>query len=128
MKLLIALTLLFSTSYLKSQNESLNGVWADSSSKSFQNCYAVFAVKQDSIFMTHYVEFNGQPFVEHGKGLIKNGKLQYTVKVTLQIPGWTTTEGQHILSLDSDGKTLRGTYSDNAGNKGPLVFKKKWPK
>lgn len=107
--------------------QDINGVWSDSSSASFDNCYAIFSIEGDSVFMTHYIEFNGNPFVEHGEGTIKNDELQYHVKVTKQIPGWTTTAGDHILKISSDGLTLRGTYKDNVGNSGPLVFKRKLP-
>tara|TARA_B110000211_G_C14062311_1_gene546115 strand:- start:1779 stop:2165 length:387 start_codon:yes stop_codon:yes gene_type:complete len=107
--------------------QDINGVWSDSSSTSFGNCYAIFSIQGDSIFMTHYIEFNGAPFVEHGEGIIKDNILKYHVVVTKQIPGWTTTAGDHVLQLSADGKTLRGTYSDNVGNKGPLVFKRAFP-
>lgn len=110
-----------------SNAQDINGVWADSSSSSFGNCYAIFSIQNDSVFMTHYIEFNGQPFVEHGSGTIKNGELNYHVKVTKQIPGWTTTAGDHHLVLSKDKRTLRGTYKDNVGNSGPLVFKKRFP-
>lgn len=114
-------------SSLKGFGQDINGVWADSSSASFNNCYAVFSEQNDSIHMAHYIEFNGTPFVEYGSGIIQNGKYIYTVYVTKQIPGWTTTQGKHILELSSDGNTLRGTYSDNSGNTGPLVFKRMLP-
>lgn len=111
---------------LKAQTPDYNGIWADSSSNSFTNCYAIFSVKNDSVFMTHYLEFNGEPFVEYGIGILKDAKLSYRVCVSKQIKGWTTTKGHHILKLDADGKTLRGSYTDNSGNSGPLVFKKKF--
>lgn len=111
-----------------SNAQDINGVWADSSSSSFGNCYAIFSIDKDSVFMTHYIEFNGSPFVEHGSGIVKNGVLEYHVNVTKQIPGWTTTAGDHHLIVSADGKTLRGTYKDNVGNSGPLVFKRLFPK
>ena len=77
--------------------------------------------------MTHYAEFNGNPFVEHGEGIVIGNKLQYSVKVTTRVPGWKTTAGKHVLVLSDDKRTLRGTYNDNTGNSGPLVFKKKFP-
>lgn len=107
--------------------QDFNGVWADSSSASFTKATAVFSVKNDSVFMTHYVEFNGHPFVEHGQGVVKGNKLQYTVHVTVQVPGWSTTQGEHNLEISKDGNTLRGTYKDNSGNTGPLVFKRVYP-
>lgn len=107
--------------------QDVNGVWSDSSSTSFNNCYAIFAIQGDSVFMTHYIEFNGTPFVEHGEGVIKGNTLKYHVVVTKQIPGWTTTAGDHVLKLSADGQTLKGVYSDNVGNTGPLVFKRSFP-
>ena len=107
--------------------QDFNGVWTDSSSASFTNATAVFSIQNDSVFMTHYVEFNGNPFVEHGEGVVKGNQLIYTVKVTVQVPGWSTTQGDHELTISPDGNTLRGTYKDNAGNTGPLVFKRVYP-
>ena len=126
MKLTIASFFTFLTTLSFSQD--FNGVWADSSSTSFGNCYAIFSVQNDSVFMTHYAEFNGNPFVEHGEGIVIGNKLQYSVVVTTKVPGWETTAGKHVLVLSNDKKTLRGTYSDNTGNSGPLVFKKQFPK
>jgi hypothetical protein len=107
--------------------QDLNGVWSDSSSTSFKNCYAIFSIQEDSVFMTHYIEFNGDSFVEHGEGTIKNDSLEYHVIVTKKIPGWNATSGDHFLKLSNDGKTLRGYYKDNLNNKGPLVFKRLFP-
>lgn len=107
--------------------QDINGVWADSCSSSFTNPTAVFAIKNDSVFMTHYVEFNGHPFVEHGIGTIKGNQLHYKVFVTVQVPDWTTTQGEHVLTLSEDGNTLRGYFKDNSGNSGPIVFKRKLP-
>ena len=112
---------------LFSFSQNFNGIWVDSSSTSFSNCSAVFSVKNDSVFMTHYLEFNGNPFVEYGIGKVYGKKLKYNVNVTLQVPGWKTTKGKHILTISEDGKTLRGTYEDDSGNKGVLVFKRKYP-
>lgn len=126
MKKLLLLLLISFANFSNAQD--INGVWADSSSTSFGNCYAIFSIEKDSVFMTHYIEFNGQPFVEHGEGVIQNNELNYHVKVTKQIPGWTTTAGDHQLILSKDGQTLRGTYKDNVGNSGPLVFKRVFPK
>jgi hypothetical protein len=124
-KLLCALFILIGTS---SFAQDINGVWSDSSSTSFKNCYAIFSIQEDSVFMTHYIEFNGTPFVEHGEGTIKDNVLKYHVVVTKRIPGWTATAGDHILKLSDDGETLRGTYKDNTGNSGSLVFKRAFPK
>jgi hypothetical protein len=110
---------------------SLSGVWADSLGSSFKNQQAVFAVTKDQVFMSHYLEFNGQPFVEHGMGDRKvdvhGDTLIYAVEVTRGIPGWATS-GKHFLVLDSNKTTLRGTFEDNKGNKGALVFKRVYPK
>ncbi len=77
--------------------------------------------------MTHYLEFKGNPFVEYGVGIVKGNQAEYTVYVTTQVPGWNTTKGHHSLTISEDGQTLRGTYKDNSGNKGALVFKRKYP-
>lgn len=124
-RVLIILSVIFFTN---ANAQDFNGVWADSSSASFTNATAVFSIKNDSVFMTHYVEFNGHPFVEHGEGTVNGKSLNYTVQVTVQVPGWKTTEGLHSLTISEDGETLRGTYKDNAGNSGPLVFKRVYPK
>jgi len=123
------LTLLFglflSTSLLsKDIANDINGLWEDSTGNSFTNCHAIFSVKNDSVFMTHYLEFNGTPFVEHGGGIISNDSLIYSVIVTKGIPGWSTA-GVHRLKISNKGNTLRGTYHDNKGNTGPIVFKRK---
>lgn len=104
-------------------SQEINGVWQDSCGTSFKNCIAIFAEKNDSIFMTHYIEFNGIPFVEYGAGIVKGDTLSYNVTVSKQIPGWSTA-GVHQLILSNDKKTLRGNYSDNLGNKGAIIFKK----
>ena len=77
--------------------------------------------------MTHYLEFKGNPFVEYGAGIVNGNQIQYTVYVTVQVPGWNSKKGYHILTVSEDGKTLRGTYEDDSGNKGNLVFKRKYP-
>ena len=125
MKNSIFVTALLFPFFIFSQN--FNGVWSDSSSADFSNCTAVFSIKKDSVFMTHYLEFQGHPFVEYGKGVVKGNQIQYTVFVTVQIPGWNTSKGLHKLTISEDGKTLRGTYEDNTGRKGNLVFKRKYP-
>ena len=125
MKILLYNFFLFLPMFTFSQEFS--GVWADSSNTNFSNCTAVFSVKKDSVFMTHYLEYKGSPFVEHGVGIVEGNQIKYTVTVSVQVPGWTTTKGFHILTISEDGKTLRGTYKDNAGNKGNLVFKRKHP-
>lgn len=104
-------------------SQDINGVWQDSTGASFKNCIAIFSVQNDSVFMSHYLEFNGIPFVESGAGIISGDTLNYQVTVTRQIPGWSTA-GIHQLVLSADRKTLRGTYSDNVGNTGTLVFKR----
>ena len=102
---------------------NLNGIWADSNSTAFQNCYMIIAQEGEKINMSHYLEFNGTPMVEYGTGHYANGNVYFEVKVSKAIPGWATT-GKHFLSLSNDGKTLRGNYEDGKGNKGPLVFKR----
>ena len=102
---------------------TLNGWWSDSASASFSNCYASFQLVGDSVFMTHYIEFNNQPFFETGKGIVKGDSLIYNVIVRHGIEGWSTA-GTHCLAIKNDS-LLEGSYSDNKGNKGPLVFRKR---
>ena len=108
-------------------SQDFSGVWADSSNVNFSNCTAIFSVTKDSVFMTHYLEFKGNPFIEYGYGIVEGNKIKYKVYVTRQVPGWKASMGYHILTLSEDGKTLKGTYEDNIGNKGNLVFKRKFP-
>lgn len=123
-KLTLALIAFTGISYA----QSAQGVWSDSSSTAFSNCYAIFSIENDSVFMTHYIEFNGEPFIEHGSGVVKGDSLIYNVRVTKQIKGWTSTAGLHQLKLSGDGLTLKGSYSDNTGNSGPLFFRRQFPK
>jgi hypothetical protein len=102
--------------------QSITGLWADSNSTAFTNCYAIFSEKDGNVTFAHYLEFNGMSQVEEGKGSVKGNQVQYEVTVTKVIPGWVTS-GTHILTLSDDGKTLRGIYRSTAGE-GPLVFKR----
>ncbi|MFT6715521.1 MAG: hypothetical protein ACJA0Q_000148 [Saprospiraceae bacterium] len=115
------IALLFST---YSFSQDINGLWEDSAGTSLTNCHVIFAAKNDSVFMTHYIEFNGVPFVEYGNGIITNDSLIYEVTVTKGIPGWSTA-GTHHLKIFDNGNTLRGTYHDNKGKSGMIVFKRK---
>ena len=100
----------------------ISGIWADSAGASFSNCYAVYSQKGDSIYIAHYLEFNGQSFFEKGKGVRKGDTLIYHVDVMKGIPGWSTA-GDHRLILEGN-HTLRGSYQDNKGNTGPIVLKR----
>ncbi|MFN3404214.1 MAG: hypothetical protein ACK40G_08990 [Cytophagaceae bacterium] len=104
-------------------NSDINGLWADSNSASFNNCYVIFAQEGEDVNFSHYLEFNGVQMVEYGKGKIKGNSLEYNVSVSKAIPGWATS-GTHILTLSEDKKTLRGIYKDSKGNSGPIVFKR----
>lgn len=106
---------------------NLNGVWADSASNNFTNCTLVMAQHGDSIFVTHYLEFNGVPMVEYGKGIIFGDSVVYNVWVAQSIPGWSL-QGIHKLSIQKDGTQLNGMYFDSKGNSGALIFNKKLPK
>jgi hypothetical protein len=123
MKLFFAiyLTIFVSTS---TYGQDINGLWEDSTGTSFTNCHVIFAVKNDSVFMTHYLEFNEKPFIEHGAGTITKDSLIYNVIVTKGIHGWSTA-GVHKLKIFDNGNSLRGVYHDNKGNTGPIVFKRK---
>lgn len=101
----------------------VSGVWQDVNSDSFTNCYAQFTQKKDSIFMTHFLEFNGEPFYEVGEGIRKGDSIIYHVEVKHQIPGWSTA-GDHYLKINKEGNVLEGYFIDNLGNKGELKFKR----
>lgn len=107
-----------------SQNKiSIDGVWEDDNS-GVKNAIAIFSEQEDhQILFTHYLEWNGQKFVESGIGLRDGNTITYTVKVTTPIEGWAT-EGTHVLLLSEDGQTLKGTYSDNKNRHGDIAFKK----
>ncbi len=121
---LVCVLFLFIGFFSKAQDKvNLNGVWQDSSGVEFSNCYAVISQDGNKITINHYLEWKGQPFVESGKGMLNGRNVQYKVKVTQQIKGWAT-KGVHELILSEDGKTLRGSYKDNKGNSGPIVFKR----
>lgn len=107
----------------KNTQQDLNGLWTDSNSASFQNCYIIFSQQGNKVKMMHYLEFNGTPMVEQGEGTIEGNKVSYDVVVPKAIPGWATT-GKHIFILSPDGKTLRGIYQDGKGNTGPIIFKR----
>jgi hypothetical protein len=125
--LLTLITICIASTFTLAQNNTsypnINGVWADSNSTVFTNCYLIIAQDGAKTNMTHYLEFNGTPMVETGVGTYIDGKVFFEVKVTKPIPGWATT-GKHYLTISADGKTLRGEYQDAKGNKGPLVFKR----
>ena len=61
--------------------------------------------------------------MEYGEGNIIGNQVVYKVDVTLPIAGWATA-GIHQLKLSADGKKLKGFYTDNKGNTGPIVFVK----
>ncbi len=73
--------------------------------------------------MTHFIEYNGVPFVEFGVGLATADSICYQVTVTKSIPGWSTS-GTHKLKIFEKGNVLRGIYLDDKGHTGPLVFKR----
>ncbi|MFM7022778.1 MAG: hypothetical protein ACKOXB_07340 [Flavobacteriales bacterium] len=102
---------------------NLNGLWQDSCGTSFSNCYAIISQDGNQIKFSHYLEWEGQSFVETGKGKLKGRTIVYNVKVTQKISGWAT-EGVHELTLSPDGNTLRGSYKDNKGNTGTIVLKR----
>ena len=118
MKFIISL-LLLGTGII-AQND-VNGIWKDSASTSFDKGTMIIAQHGDSIILTHYLEFNGQPFTEYGVGNLKGDSLIYNLTVTLTIPGWSAT-GVHKLKLTENGNKLVGIYMDDKGNSGRLVF------
>lgn len=127
MKSLFALIVLcFSTLIVSAQQNKfsdINGMWADSNSTAFANCYLIISQEGEKASMSHYLEFNGTTMVEYGVGTYLGGKVFFDVKVSKPIPGWALT-GKHYLTISADGKTLKGEYEDAKGNRGPLVFKR----
>ena len=121
--LFLLLFILVSTFAFSQNKISIDGVWEDDNS-GVKNAVAIFSEQEDhQILFTHYLEWNGQKFVESGIGLRDGNTISYTVKVTTQIEGWAT-EGTHVLVLSEDGQTLKGTYSDNKNRHGEIAFKK----
>ena len=104
---------------------SFNGIWDDSTSTDFKNCYAVYSEIGDSIYMGHYIEFKGQSFFETGSGNIKGDSIIYHVDVIHMIPEWGPDGGTHYLKLSEDKNTLEGIFITDGGNRGPLVFKRR---
>lgn len=119
-----AITFSFSQSEKDDRYVDVSGLWVDSNSASFKNCYLIISQTGAKVVVAHYLEFEGTSMVEEGKGTVSGRKVVYKVNVTKAIPGWATS-GTHYLELSEDGKTLRGTYKDAKGNTGPIVFKKK---
>lgn len=101
---------------------NITGLWTDSNSAAFKNGYIIFSQEGDQIVFAHYLEYNDTSMVEHGKGKIKDRKVEYDVTVTKVISGWAKS-GIHSLELSKDGTTLRGAWKAE-GNSGPLVFKR----
>jgi hypothetical protein len=107
----------------KTNTPNISGLWTDVNSSNFKNCYVIFAQDGNKIIMNHYLEFKDTRMVEYGIGEIKDTTVTYDVVVTKAIPGWAT-KGKHSLILNKQGDTLRGTYEDEQGKKGPIVFVK----
>ena len=101
---------------------NVNGLWEDVNNANFSNGHMIVSQDDDVIYVTHYVEFKGTPLVEYGIGSRVGNTIEYKVKVTQPIPGWTT-EGVHTLTISNDGSQLIGYYTSD-GDKGPLKFKK----
>ena len=98
------------------------GVWTDAPAATIQNAYMIISQTKTKLKMVHHILWNGKPFVEEGQGTINaQGEIEWKVIVTTQISGWATA-GTHKLKFDPKKGTLEGTYHDNKGNKGPLVF------
>jgi hypothetical protein len=112
------------TQFVFSQTKiAIDGVWKDDNS-GVKNAVAIFSEQEDNqIVFAHYLEWKGQKFVESGVGIRDGNTITYTVKVTVPIEGWAT-EGIHILTISEDGKSLKGTYSDNKNRHGEIAFVK----
>lgn len=100
----------------------INGVWTDINS-GVSNAVAIISEQNGKVIFSHYLEWNGQKFVESGTGKRIGNTITYTVNVTLPIDGWATA-GTHTLILSEDGNTLEGTFVDNKGRNGPIAFKR----
>jgi hypothetical protein len=111
------------TSKIDTSPTNISGLWTDVNSTNFKNCYVIIAQDGNKIIMNHYLEFKGTKMVEYGIGEIKDSTVTYDVVVTKAIPGWAT-KGKHILTLNKQGDTLKGTYEDEQGKNGPIVFAK----
>ncbi|PWA07086.1 hypothetical protein [Flavobacterium laiguense] len=126
-KLLLILTLFIALSSCTSKTDvlpaNISGLWTDVNSSNFKNCYVIIAQDGNKIIMNHYLEFKGTAMVEYGVGKIKDASVSYDVVVTKAIPGWAT-KGKHFLTLNKRGDTLRGTYQDEQGKRGSIVFAK----
>lgn len=99
----------------------LSGIWRDKNTKEFSECYLSFHQKEDSVYMTHFLKYKGQPFFETGKGIRVGDKVIYDVDVVHDGPQWGANTGHHELLLSVDGKSLKGTYKTDDGT-GPLEF------
>ena len=124
-KTLFILTLFTAISSCTSKTDipvaNISGLWTDVNSSDFKNCYIIIAQDRNKIIMNHYLEFKGAGMVEYGIGKIKNNTVSYDVVVTKAIPGWAT-KGKHFLTLNKKRDTLRGTYQDEQGKHGTIVF------
>ena len=122
------LVLMLGSAGFSQSSSNVGGVWSDCQGEAFSNCTAVFSQKDDSVFVTHYIEWNGHPMIEHGRGTRIGNVLTYHVWVTVQVPGWGALEGDHYLTLSEDGNTMEGQYKSDEGNSGPLKFVRSFPK
>ena len=123
MRLVLLICLMASTSWTN-EIPNIAGVWTDAPAETIKNAYMVVSQSGSKLKMVHHLEWNGKSFVEEGKGTIdQDGKIQWKVIVTTQIPGWATA-GDHSLKFDPKSDKLVGEYKDNKGNVGPLAFYK----
>jgi len=119
------LTLLISCNQESSYSRNFRGFWKGNSGVNFENNHIVFSEIGDSIHISHYLEFKGQPFFEKGSGIIKGDSIIYYVDVIRPIPAWGPEGGTHYLKLSEDRNMLEGVFITDSGHKGPLVFKRK---
>ncbi len=126
MKLIIQLffagaALVLMTCSPKISNPEISGLWKDRNTEEFSECYLSFHEKEDSVYMTHFLKFNGKPFFETGVGIRRGNKIIYDVDVVHDGPNWGARSGHHELIISADGKSLKGTYTTDGGS-GPLEF------
>jgi hypothetical protein len=119
--LVLFITLFSCTSKTDTLPANISGLWTDVNSSNFKNCYVIIAQDGNKIIMNHYLEFKGTRMVEYGIGKIKDSTVSYDVVVTKVIPGWAA-KGKHFLTLNKQRDTLRGTYQDEQGKHGAIVF------
>ncbi len=100
---------------------SVDGFWMGEHGDAFTNAYAQFSEINGRIYMSHFLEFENQPYYEVGVGVRKGDSLLYHVEAKRKIPGWSP-EGDHYLKIDESGNKISGYFIDQRGSKGKMIF------